>query len=52
MIHYRRVREGLPIQILGNCVVIDVQSRTSTIKVLSCRDIIRKGDLVMERPPQ
>jgi hypothetical protein len=52
MILYRRTRKDLPVQILGNCVVIDVKSKTSTIKVLSCRDVIRKGDLVMERPPQ
>jgi hypothetical protein len=52
MILYRRTRKDLPVQILGNCIVIDVKSKTSTIKVLSCRDIIRKGDLVMERPSQ
>jgi hypothetical protein len=52
MILYRRIRKDLPVQILGNCIVIDVKSKTSTIKVLSCRDVIRKGDLVMERPPQ
>ena len=52
MILYRRTRKDLPVQILGNCIVIDVKSNTSTIKVLSCRDVIRKGDLVMERPPQ
>lgn len=52
MILYRRTRKDLPAQILGNCIVIDVKSKTSTIKVLSCRDIIRKGDRVMERPPQ
>jgi hypothetical protein len=50
LILYRRISEDLPIQILGNCVVIDVKSKTSTIKVLSCRDIIQKGYLVMERP--
>lgn len=52
MILYRRIGKDLPVQILGNCIVIDVKSKTSTIKVLSCRDVIRKGDLVMERPPQ
>lgn len=52
LILYRRQRAELPIQILGNCVVIDAQSRTSTIKILSARDIIREGDLVMERPAQ
>jgi len=52
MILYRRIRADLPVQILGNCLVIDVKSTTSTVKVLSCRDVIQKGDLVMERPPQ
>jgi hypothetical protein len=50
LILYRRLRADLPVQILGNCLVIDVKSRTSTVKVLSCRDVIQKGDLVMERP--
>lgn len=52
LILYRRIREDLPVQILGNCVVTEVKSTTSTVKVLSCRDIIQKGDLVMERPSQ
>ena len=52
MILYRRIRADLPVQILGNCLVIDVKSKTSTVKVLSCRDVIQKGDLIMERPPQ
>lgn len=52
MILYRWTRKDLPVQILGNYIVIDVKSNSSTIKVLSCRDVIRKGDLVMERPPQ
>jgi hypothetical protein len=52
LILYRRLQKDLPVQILGNCVVIDVKSGTSTIKVLSCRDVVRKGDLVMERPSQ
>jgi hypothetical protein len=52
LILYRRLQKDLPVSILGNCVVIDVKSGTSTIKVLSCRDVVRKGDLVMERPSQ
>jgi hypothetical protein len=52
MILYRWTGKDLPVQILGNCIVIDVKSTTSTIKVLSCRDVFRKGDRVMERPPQ
>jgi hypothetical protein len=50
LILYRRIRQDLPLAILGNSVVIDVKSRTATIKVLSCRDVLQKGDLVMERP--
>jgi hypothetical protein len=52
LILYNRQQPDFPIQILGNCIVIDVQSRTSTIKVLSCRDIVQNGDLVMERASQ
>ncbi len=50
LIIYRRAQKDFPISIVGNCVVIDVQSRTSTIKVLSCRDVVQKGDMIMERP--
>ncbi len=52
LIIYQRQRKDLPIHILGNCVVVDVKSKTSTIKVLSCRDVVRNGDMVMERPTQ
>jgi hypothetical protein len=52
LILYRKIRQDLPVQIFGNSVVIDVQTRTSTIKVLSCRDALHKNDLVMVRPPQ
>ncbi len=50
LILYRRTRQDLPVQILGNCIVTDVKSRTATIKVLSCQDTIHKGTQVMERP--
>ena len=50
LILYRKIRPGLPITILGSCVVIDVKSRTSTVKVLSCKDAIVPTDLIMERP--
>jgi hypothetical protein len=52
LILYRKIRRDLPVAILGSCVVIDVKSETSTIKVLSCKDVLRKGDLVMVRPAQ
>jgi hypothetical protein len=47
---YRKIRPDLPVVILGSCVVIDVKSRTATVKTLSVKDAIRKGDFVMERP--
>jgi len=50
LILYRVIEENAPIQVFGNCVVIDVQQETSTIKVLSCRDAVRIGDRVMLRP--
>lgn len=50
LIVYRKVKEEAPLQVFGNVVVIDVQDTTSTIKVLSCRDAIKNGDLVMVRP--
>jgi hypothetical protein len=52
LILYRKIREDLPIVLVGNSVVIDVKSKTSTIKILSCRDVIQKNYLVMERPSQ
>lgn len=50
LIIYREVKEGAPVNILGNCVVIDVQAHTSTIKILSTENIIRLGDLVQPHP--
>lgn len=52
LIIYRRVKKGVPIQILGNSVVIDVQTQTSTIKILSCGDVIGLGDRIQLRPSQ
>jgi hypothetical protein len=50
LILYRVNTEGAPLMVLGNAVVIDAQSETSTIKVLSCRDAVRIGDKIMTRP--
>ncbi len=50
LIVYRKNRPDLPITIMGSCVVIDVRSKTATIKTLSVRDAVMKGDFVMERP--
>ena len=52
LILYRKIRRGTPVQIFGNSVVIDVQSQTSTIKVLSGRDPLRNGDQVVAHPLQ
>jgi len=52
LILYRKIRRGTPVQIFGNSVVIDVQSQTSTIKVLSGRDALRNGDQVVTHPLQ
>ncbi len=49
LIIYRKSKEGAPIQILGNSVVIDVQKNTSTIKILSCKDALRLGDHIQAR---
>lgn len=52
LILYRKIEEGAPLQVFGNSVVIDAQKRTSTIKVLSCRDPLRIDDLVMPHPKE
>jgi hypothetical protein len=52
LILYRQIRRGAPVQIFGNSVVIDVQSQTSTIKLLSGRDALRNGDQVVAHPLQ
>lgn len=49
LIIYRKLKQGAPVYILGNSVVTDVQKRTATIKVLSCRDAIELGDHVQAR---
>lgn len=50
LIAYRQIVEGGPLQIIGNVVVIDSQKMTSTIKILSCKDVLRIGDRVQTRP--
>ena len=52
LVTFRIIEEGAPLQIFGNVVVIDVQKSTSTVKVLSCRDALRIGDLLMEHPSE
>lgn len=50
LVTFRIIEEGAPLKIFGNTVVVDVQKSTATIKVLSCRDALRIGDLLMEHP--
>jgi len=47
---YRKIRRRTPVQVFGNSVVIDVQRQTSTIKVLSSRDALRSGDMIVIHP--
>jgi hypothetical protein len=47
---YRELHADAPLQVYGNLVVIDVQEETATVKVLSVRDSVNLGDLVMLRP--
>lgn len=49
LIIYRRVKEEVPLQIIGNLIVIDTQRETSTVKILSCNDVLRIGDRVQTR---
>lgn len=49
LIIYRRLQEGVPLQIVGNLIVIDTQMRTSTVKILSSNDALKIGELVHTR---
>jgi hypothetical protein len=46
---FKKVKKGVPREAIGNLVVIDVQQKTSTIKVLSCRDSVEIGFQVQTR---
>jgi len=50
LIVYREPVKEAPLQVIGNVLVIDAQEHTSTVKVLSCRDALRIGDLIQFRP--
>jgi len=52
LIVFREEEKDAPLYIFGNVVVIDIQSQTSTVKVLSCRDALRMGDEIQSRPTQ
>ncbi len=49
LVVYRKLYEGVPLQVFGNVVVIDTQSRTATVKILSCKDALVQGDAVQTR---
>lgn len=40
---FKRVKKDVPRLAIGNVVVIDLQPKTATIKVLSCRDTVEEG---------
>lgn len=46
---FKRVKKDVPRQAIGNIVVIDVQPKTATVKVLSCRDPIEEGYQVQSK---
>jgi len=43
---FRQKKAGFPREALGNVVVVDVQKKTATVKILSCREAVEKGDIV------
>ena len=49
LVVYRKLYEGTPLFVFGNMVVIDMQKRTCTVKILSCKDAVLLGDIVQTR---
>jgi len=43
---FRQKKASLPREAIGNVVVVDVQKKTATVKILSCREAVEKGDIV------
>ncbi|MDD8020729.1 MAG: hypothetical protein PHU81_06050 [Acidobacteriota bacterium] len=43
---FRQKKAEFPREAIGNIVVVDVQNKTATVKILSCREPIEKGDIV------
>lgn len=43
---FRQKKPNFPREAIGNLVVIDTQKKTSTVKILSCREAVEKGDIV------
>lgn len=46
---FKRVKKGVPREAIGSLIVIDVQEKTSTVKLLSCRDAVEVGFEVQTR---
>ena len=41
-----RMDKDISAEVIANAIVIDAQSRTATVKILSCRDVIKLNDRV------
>jgi hypothetical protein len=52
MTAHRKVSAELAPKLLGELIIINTQSQTSTVKVLSSRDSIKLGDLVQVKPKE
>lgn len=45
---YRSEKKNIQV-VIANAIVIDVQSKSATVKILSCKDVIRDGDRIKGR---
>jgi hypothetical protein len=43
---FRQKKPNFPREAIGNLVVIDTQKKTATVRLLSCREAVEKGDIV------
>ncbi len=46
VVYQRSKKKGAFVKMIGNLIVINVQGKTSTVKVLSCNNPLKIGDLV------
>ena len=46
VVYRRSKKKGATVKMFGNLIVINVQEKTSTVKVISCSTPLRIGDLV------
>ncbi len=46
VVYTRSKKKGALVKMIGNLIVINVQGKTSTVKVLSCNNPLKIGDLV------